>query len=124
MKIPLRPQHTTIAVLASLAMICVQLSSLFVAAPFAQAADGTWLNTGTTANWTGTSNWVGGTVSGSTAAITGTNNNSDVVTFNTAVGTFGTSGSPIIIDSTSENIKGITFDTAAGNYFIGGTGGN
>ncbi len=92
----------------------------------AQAANGTWLNTGlSNGNWSTALNWVGGTVPGSTVAITGTNADTSVATFNTALGTFGTSGSPILIDSTSLNIAGITFDTASvGSYFIGTTGGN
>ena len=124
MKINSRPQRALVAFLASLSMIGAQLSPLFLAAPSAQAANGTWLNTGTSANWTNTTNWLGGTVPGATTAITGSNANADTAIFNTAVGTFGTSGSAIFIDSASENIRGITFDTAAGSYFIGGTAGN
>jgi fibronectin-binding autotransporter adhesin len=88
-------------------------------------SNSTWANTGSTnGNWNEPTNWVGGGVPGATVAITGTNADTSVATFNTAVGTFGTTGSPVVIDSASENIKGITFDTAAGNYFIGTTAGN
>ena len=88
-------------------------------------SNSTWLNSGSTnGNWNQPTNWVSGVVPGATVAITGTNADTSVATFNTAVGTFGTTGSPVVIDSASENIKGITFDTAAGNYFIGTTVGN
>ena len=88
-------------------------------------SNGTWLRTGaTSANWTESTNWVGGVIPGDTSAITGTNADTSVATFNTAVGTYGTSASPILINSVSENIKGITFDTATGGYYIGTTAGN
>ena len=91
----------------------------------ADNTNATWVNTGVTdANWNTADNWVGGVVPGSIAAITGLNADTSVVTFNTALGTFGTAGSPIVIDSASENIAGLTFATAAGKYFIGTTAGN
>jgi len=91
----------------------------------ASGASSTWLNSGSAdGNWTTTTNWVGGIVPGDTVPITGANADPSVATFDSAVGTFGTTGSPIVIDSASENIAGITFDTAAGNYFIGTTGGS
>ncbi|MES2920338.1 MAG: autotransporter-associated beta strand repeat-containing protein [Verrucomicrobiota bacterium] len=100
--------------------------AVLLASQSVQAANGIWLNTGVAnANWTTGTNWASGTVPGATVAITGLNANADIATFNTALGTFGTSGSPILIDSASENIRGITFDTASvGSYFIGTTGGN
>ncbi len=86
----------------------------------AHAANGTWQIGGTSGNWTNFTNWISSTVPGATSGTTDT----DVATFNSAVGTYGTSGSPIVIDSASENIGGVSFDTAAGNYTIGATGGN
>lgn len=102
-------------------MPCLFLSLIWLGVPpSANAANGTWLNTGAVdGSWGTTSNWAGGTVPG---AISGTTN-ADIATFNTALGTFGTAGSPIIIDS-GRNIKSLTFDTATGNYVIGTTGGN
>ncbi|MFN6017303.1 MAG: beta strand repeat-containing protein, partial [Verrucomicrobiota bacterium] len=47
----------------------------------------------------------------------------DVATFNTAAGTYGTSANPILID-TYRNISGLTFNGSVGNYTIGTTGGN
>ncbi len=98
------------------------LAVLILTLPTAvKAANGTWLNTGATdENWSTTTNWTGGTVPGATSGTT----NADTATFNTAVGTYGTSGAPILIDS-GRNLKSITFDLAtAGAYFIGTTGGN
>ncbi|NDG70538.1 MAG: hypothetical protein EBY32_04385, partial [Proteobacteria bacterium] len=104
-----------------LVKILAAAMAVFVLAPssvFAQS--GTWLNTGSTsANWSETTNWASGTVPGATSGTTNSNN----ATFNTAVGTYGTSGSPILIDS-GRNIRGIFFDTNSGSYTIGTTGGN
>lgn len=84
------------------------------------SGNGTWLNTGSNANWNTAGNWVGGTVSGSVTA-----NNSDVATFNTSVGTVGTAGNPVLVDTANWALKSITFDTAdVGSFFIGTTGGN
>jgi len=89
-------------------------------APSARAASSTWLNNGTTdGSWLTSTNWVGGVIPGSNSTLT----NADTATFNTAVGTFGTSGSPVLID-TNRNIRSLTFNATAGNYFIGTTGGN
>jgi autotransporter-associated beta strand protein len=89
----------------------------------AHAANGTWLDTGgSSANWSDPTNWVNGTVPGATG---GTTTDTSTATFNTAVGTFGTSGNPIFIDQTQQNIGNITFDTASvGSFFIGSTSGN
>ena len=86
----------------------------------AQAASQTWLNTGSNANWSDTGNWVGAAAPGDTSILT----NTDVATFNSAVGTVGSVGTPIIIDSATQNLGGISFGTAAGNFFVGSTGGN
>ena len=91
----------------------------------ADNTNATWLNTGATdANWSTTDNWLGGVAPGSTAAIIGTNADSSVATFDSAVGTYGTAGTPIVIDSTSLNLAGITFADAAGNFTIGNPSGN
>ena len=85
-----------------------------------QAASGTWLNTGSVQSWSDAGNWSGGTIPGATSGTT----NTDVATFNTALGTVGTSGNPVTIDA-GRNIGGITFDTASvGAFTIGTTGGN
>jgi len=97
---------------AAMVVFALSPSSVF-------AQSGTWLNNGTNANWSETTNWASGTVPGAT----GVTNNTGNATFNTAVGTYGTSGSPILIDS-GRNIMGISFDTNAGNYTIGTTSGN
>jgi len=108
------PRFGLTSVFAVFVAVCLSVPSM-------RAASGTWLNTGATdANWATTSNWASGTVPGATTGTT----NADTATFNTALGTFGTSGSPIPIDS-GRNIKSLTFDlAAAGAYFIGTTGGN
>ena len=86
-----------------------------------RAANGTWLNTGATnGSWGTSSNWASGTIPGNTTS--GATVSTDTATFNTAVGTFGTSGSPITIDS-GRTISGITFDTSSvGAYTIGTVG--
>jgi len=96
---------------------CLGLVSL--AAPLAHAANGTWLSTGSNQTWSDTTNWVSGIVPGATTGV----GNTDVATFNTAVGSVGTSGNPLTIDS-GRNLRTISFDTSAGNYTIGTTGGN
>ena len=101
---------------------CLAVLFLSIAfSPTVHAASGSWLNTGAAnANWSTASNWVSGTVPGATTGTT----NADTATFNTAVGTYGTSGTPIVIDS-GRNLQRITFDlAAAGAYTIGATGGN
>ena len=121
MKTPSPSTPRLSGLIACLVFLCLSRALM----PSALAANGTWLNTGATdANWNTTSNWIGDIVPGSTAAITGTSNNQDTATFNTAVGTYGTSGSPILMDSASENLRYITFDTSAGSYTLGTTGGN
>jgi len=100
--------------------IFVVLCMIFSVSRPAFAANGTWLNTGvTSSSWVNANNWVAGTVPGSTAVTT----NTDVATFNTAIGAnnYGTSGTPLIIDA-NRDIGGINFDTSAGNYFIGSPG--
>ena len=90
--------------------------AVLLASHSAHAASGTWLNTGATnGTWSTTSNWVSGIVPGPSP--------SETATFQTAVGTFGTSGSPILIDA-GRQFGTITFSGAAGNYVIGTTGGN
>jgi autotransporter-associated beta strand protein len=85
----------------------------------AHAASSTWLDTGSGAGWNSTTNWVGGVVPGNTTS--GATAVADTATFNTAVGTVGTSGNPITID-TGRTIGGITFDTAnVGAFTIGTT---
>ncbi len=101
------------------ALILAGSLAALLASPSARASSGTWLNTGAAnGTWSTTSNWVSVTVPGSTSGIT----NLDTATFQTAVGTFGTSGSPVLIDA-NRNLKSITFTGAAGNYTIGTTGG-
>jgi autotransporter-associated beta strand protein len=95
--------------------------SVFVLAPSGVfAANQTWSNTGTVSgNWSETSNWGGNVAPGATSGTAST----DVATFNTAAGTYGTSANPILID-TYRNILGLTFNGSAGNYTIGTTSGN
>lgn len=94
-------------------LVC--LFGIFLSSPL-WAANGTWDNTGSTsANWTETTNWVGGTVP---------NGTSDTATFDTAVGTYGTTGSPILIDPSNLNLRILSFNGTAGNYTIGTTSGN
>jgi autotransporter-associated beta strand protein len=95
--------------------------SVFVLAPSGVfAANQTWSNTGSVSgNWSETSNWGGNVAPGATSGTAST----DVATFNTSSGTYGTSGSPIVIDG-YRNILGLTFNGSAGNYTIGTTSGN
>ena len=65
--------------------------------------------------WSTSTNWASGAVPGATLGTS----NTDVATFSTPLGTFGTSLNPIIIDSATQNIGGITFTGAAGNFTIG-----
>lgn len=86
----------------------------------AEAANGTWLNSGATSTtWSETSNWSGGTVPGATAGTT----NADTATFNSALGTYGTTASPILIDA-GRNISVLLFTGSSGGYTIGTTSGN
>ena len=115
-----KPTRTSARILAGsiAALLAVQTAK-------ADNTNATWLNTGATdANWSTTDNWLGGVAPGSTAAIIGTNADSSVATFDSAVGTYGTAGTPIVIDSTSLNLAGITFADAAGNFTIGNPSGN
>lgn len=83
------------------------------------AASQTWNSDGSSVNWSSVTNWGGVAAPGS-----GTVDNSDVATFNSAVGTVGTSGNPVLFDS-AWKLGGIVFDTAsAGPFYIGTTGGN
>jgi autotransporter-associated beta strand protein len=102
------------------------LAAVTFCARSTQAANGTWLNTGTTSpNWNTANNWVGGTIPGIAGITGGLANNRDTATFNTAVGTYGTSGNPIVIDNSNGwNLWSISFDTSAGSYTIGTTSGN
>ena len=102
-------------------LVCVFVLSLSLSLSSLRAANGVWLNTGTTSgNWSETTNWVGGTVPGSTTCGT----DASAAVFDTAVGTYGTSGSPILIDSATQNLRTLYFADSAGNYTIGTTGGN
>ncbi len=58
-------------------------------APPARAANtnATWLDTGTNASWNTATDWASGVAPGSTVAITGSNADTSIATFNTAVGT-------------------------------------
>ena len=115
-----KPTRTSARILAGsiAALLAVQTAK-------ADNTNATWLNTGATdANWSTTDNWLGGVAPGSTAAIIGTNADSSVATFDSAVGTYGTAGTPIVIDSTSLNLAGITFADAAGSFTIGNPSGN
>ncbi len=97
--------------------VIIMLAMVFPLSVPAFAANGTWNDTGvTSASWLNPDNWSSGTVPGATTGTT----NTDIATFNTAIGanSYGTSANPVIIDS-GRNIGGINFDTAAGNYFIG-----
>jgi autotransporter-associated beta strand protein len=100
--------------------LAAAMAVFVLAPPSVFAASQTWSNTGTvSANWSETSNWGGATAPGATSGSAST----DVATFNTAAGTYGTSGNPILIDS-GRNISGLTFNGSAGNYTIGTTSGN
>lgn len=90
----------------------------FVAASY--GASETWVTTGTTPNWSGTSNWSGGAAPGATSGTA----NTDVATFSTGPGTYGTAGSPILIDQATQNFGGILFGASAGNYYLGSAAGN
>jgi autotransporter-associated beta strand protein len=96
------------------------LATFVLASPHASAASQTWSNTGTaSANWSEGTNWSGGAAPGATSGNTST----DVATFNTSAGTYGTSANPILIDS-GRNISGLTFNGSSSNFTIGTTGGN
>jgi hypothetical protein len=83
------------------------------------ATSSTWSDTGTNSpSWSDSTNWAGSTVPGSTSGIT-----TDMATFNSAVGTYGTSLNPIVIDQSTQYIGGLIFNTGAGSYTIGTTGG-
>ena len=99
--------------------LSIAAAAAIVASRRGLANSSTWVNTGSTdGNWSTPSNWDSfAGVPGSTSSTA----NTDVATFNSAVGSFGTAGSPVVIDSATQNIGGISFDNSAGNYVIGST---
>jgi len=84
-----------------------------------RAASQTWNSDGSSANWDSTTNWGGNTAPGATSGSVST----DVATFNSAVGTVGTSGNPIVIDA-NRNIYELSFSGAPGSFTIGSAAGN
>ena len=107
-------------VIPTAALFSLSLAFLMLTGQPAQAASASWSSTGASSNWSSSSNWGGSTAPGSTSVT-----NSDIATFNSALGTVGTSGNPVVIDSASQYIGGLTFDTASvGAFFIGSTNGN
>ncbi len=107
---------------ATLLAAAVAAASVSGIARYAPAANGTWLNTGTTTGWFTSTNWVSGNIPGTN--VSGSTTNTDAALFNTAVGTVGANTSNAIVLPTSFNIQNINFDTNAGSYVVGTNAGN
>jgi autotransporter-associated beta strand protein len=103
-----------------LANLLLASSSIFISlSGLASAASQTWSATPASSVWATAGNWVGAAAPGA-IYTTGNTVNADVVTFNSAITTFGGSANPILVD-TNRHIGGITFDSVnAGAYVLGG----
>ncbi len=98
-----------------------------LSAPSVHATSATYTPTDTTnpTYWSDNYNWAPQTAPGTASGVAGTRGgaNTDTATFNTAVGTEGSSANPLLIDAGRE-IDNITFSGAASGYVIGTVGGN